>query len=137
MNMGRFGDQIRVKAVVVSFIAYVVVSVVASIVLVQAWLPAGISAEEAARLAESAPLLVNGQLVIGTVLGLAAGFLACHLGGAGGLRNSLAVGVVLIGYAALATVLHPTAPLWQHIVHFIAPVPLTLLGGLLRLKAQS
>jgi hypothetical protein len=133
----NFSDNVSVKAVLISFIAYLVGSVVAVGVLVQVWMPSGTSAEEMARLAESAPALVIGSLFIGTLFCLAAGFLACHISGAAGLKNSLGLGFVFVAWAVLSIVMHPSDPLWLHALHLVAPVPVSLAGGAIRLSLRK
>ena len=130
-----FNDKVQAKALILSFIAYIVVSVVASIVLVQVWLPAGASAEESAKLAQTDHAVLMGELIIGTVLGIAAGWLACHLSGAIGLKNSLVLGGLFIIYAGVGIALNSEAPLWKHALHLLAPIPISLAGGYLKLRS--
>jgi hypothetical protein len=132
-----FGDKLSIKAVLLSFVAYVVLAVAAFVILFQIWLPSGLLPQDAALQAESAPMLVVGQLIIGFAFGVAAGALACHLSGAVGLRNSVALGLVFVVYGVFSVILHPASPAWLHAIHLLAPLPTAVLGGYLRLRASA
>lgn len=134
MQSSNFSDTVSIKALLLTFVAYVITSVVAFAILVIAWLPSGIPADQAARMAETAPSVVTGELLIGAILGIAAGWLVCHLSGAIGLKNCLVLGFIFMAYAVLGVFLHPLAPLWKHGLHLIAPIPVSLAGGFLRLR---
>jgi len=122
-----FEDPIKVRAVLAGFAGYLLLSIIAMATVVHAWMPSGLAPPELARLAETDPSLLLWQNIIGTVLTVAAGALACRLGG--GLRNALALGGLLVLFGALGIYLHPGHPLWMQAVKIVAPIPLALLGG--------
>ena len=131
-----FSDRIKPKAIVASLIGYIVVSVVLFAVVFQFWLPSGVSVERLKQLAESDQTLLMWQNILGFGLGILAGYVACRMSGAGGLRNSLAVGVLLTLYGVLGIYLHPSHPALMQFGKLISPVPLALLGGWVALSRR-
>src|SRR5882672_767088 len=106
-----FGDQIGVRALLIGFFGFWLISIVASAVVIHAWLPSGVTdPREISRVAEADPLLVMWQSVLGTILGVLAGFVACHFSGAKGLKNSLVLGLVFTPLGVFGIFMHPTHP---------------------------
>ena len=133
-----FTDKASVKSVLIAFVGYVAVATTAMIIVVQRWMPAGVTdKQQLARLAELDPSLLMWQNVLGSILYVVAGFAACHLGGAKGLKNPLLLGVLLVLYGALGILLHPGHPPFMQAAKLLAPIPLVLLGGWLRLRLAS
>jgi len=133
-----FQDKVSKKGVLIGFFGYLIASVVAMAILVQRWLPPGITdRQELSRLAEADPTLLFWQNVLGTVLGLLAGFVACHFGGGKGLKTPLVLGALLVLYGAIGIYLHPTHPAFMQAAKLLAPIPLVLCGGWLRLRCNS
>jgi len=128
---GRFDDPLRLKAVIVPFIAYVLLSVIAVAIAVQLLLPRNLTPEQMRALADTLASIRIAEIAIGIVLTLFAGALAAKLGGNRGYRNSTAVGVVLVFWGLLGIYLHPLDPLWLQAAKIVAPVPLALLGAAL------
>ena len=129
-----FEDKLSIKGLIIGIAAYLLVSVVAMGIIVQLWIPAGVTGpQELARLAENDPGLLMWQNILGAVLGIFAGFFACHFGGAKGLRTPLVLGILLALYGALGIYLHPSHSSLMQAGKILAPVPLVLLGGWLRL----
>ena len=129
-----FEDKLSIKGLIIGIAAYLLVSVVAMGIIVQLWIPAGVTdPQELARLAENDPGLLMWQNILGALLGIFAGFFACHFGGAKGLRTPLVLGILLALYGALGIYLHPSHPSLMQAGKILAPVPLVLLGGWLRL----
>jgi hypothetical protein len=129
-----FGDPVRAKAVLAALFGYLLISLVAMAVIVYVWMPAGVIApQELSRLAEADPHLLFWQDLLGTVLGILAGFAACHFSGAKGLSNSLILGLLLTLYGVVGILMHPTHPIAMQVAKLVSPVPLVLLGGWLRL----
>ena len=125
-----FSDKISIKSVLVSLIGYIIVATVAMIVVVQLWIPAGITdPTELSRLAEADPKLLMWQYVLGTVLTVLAGFAAGRISGGKGLKNSLILGILLVLYGVLGIYLHPSHPGLMQIAKIVAPIPLALVGG--------
>ena len=132
-----FSDALKVKALLFSFVGYLVASVVATGIVVQAWLPAGVTdPQELSRLAEADAHLLLWQIILGTALGIVAGFAACQFSGAAGLKNSLVLGLLFLPYAVLGIYMHPSHPLLMQASKLVAPIPLSLLGGWLRLAVS-
>lgn len=132
-----FGDRLRIGVVFLTFIGYLVVAVATYAIFFVLWMPSGYSAQLLSVMAETAPPVLTGELLSGAIWGIAAGWLVCHLSGAKGLRNCLALGLLLLVYAIVGVFLHPAAPLWKHAVHLISPIPVTFAGGLLRLATVT
>ena len=133
-----FTDKASVQSVLIAFVGYLVVATIAMIIVVQRWMPAGVTdKQELARLAELDPSLLMWQSVLGSILCIAAGFAVCHFSGAKGLKNSLLLGALLVFYGALGILLHPDHPPLMQAAKLLAPIPLALLGGWLRLRFAS
>ena len=129
-----FEDKLSIKGLIAGIGAYLLFSIVAMGVIVQLWAPAGVTdPQELARLAENDSTLLMWQNILGAVLGMLAGFVACHFAGAKGLRTPLVLGILLALYGALGIYLHPDHPALMQAAKLLAPVPLVLLGGWLRL----
>ncbi|NGY06879.1 hypothetical protein [Solimonas terrae] len=122
------------KAILPALIGYLILSVIATGIIVQLWLPPGITdRQQLIRLADTDPGLLLWQNLLGAFLGILAGFAGCHFAKAGGLRNPLLIGVLLTIYGIVGIALHPAHPLPMQAAKIVAPVPLALLGGYLRL----
>ena len=135
MSIARsFSDPVKLKAVFLALFGYLALATLLFGVVVHFWIPPGVAPAELARLAESDPILLLWQNALGTVLGICAGLLACRLSGGRGLRNSAAVGGLLVLYGVLGIYLHPGHPLGMQIAKIIAPIPLALVGGWIALR---
>jgi len=132
-----FSDRVKLKALATSFVAYVVLSVVLFAIVVQFWMPAGVSAERLRELAETDRNLLLWQMILGAVLTIVAGYIATRMSGKKGLRNSLAVGGVLTLYGVLGIYLHPSHPVIVQVAKLVVPIPLALIGGWVALRAKS
>jgi hypothetical protein len=129
-----FADKLSIKGLIIGIATYLAASVVAMIVIVQLWIPAGVTdRQELARLAENDAGLLMWQNIMGSVLGVFAGSVACHFSGAKGLKTPLILGTLLALYGVLGIYLHSDHPLLMQVGKILAPVPLVLLGGWLRL----
>jgi hypothetical protein len=129
-----FADAIRFRAIAVTFVGYVLLSVVLFAIVFQVWIPRGVSMERLEDLAETSRTLLLWQSVLGTVLGVAAGYVAGRLSGGKGLRNSMVVGAILALYGVVGIYLHPSHPLLMQIGKLAGPIPLALTGGWLALR---
>jgi hypothetical protein len=129
-----FRDKISPKAFVTAFAFYLVAATVAFAIVVRLWMPAGVSPERMAQLAETDPTLALWQRILGVSLATLAGYLACRLGGRTGLRNSLVVGCLLVLYGVVSIFLHPNDPMTLQVGKLLTPVPIVLLGGWLCLR---
>lgn len=129
-----FRDKTSLKAVVLAFLAYLVLVTVLFAIVIHFWLPAGISPQEAERLAAVDPTLLIWERVWGLCLATFAGYLACRLSGRVGLKNSLALGALLVAYGILAIYLHPSDPISTKVAELLTPIPIALLGGWLCLR---
>lgn len=138
-SIWTFQDPAQPWRVVGLFVGYLATSVLAMAAAVQLWMLAAgpMSPPELVAAAQASSFFARLQVVLGSVLGAAAGFLACQWAGSIGLTNSLLVGVVLTGYAVLSVFLHRELAWWQHVIHVAAPIPLTLAGGAVRMYASS
>jgi hypothetical protein len=132
-----FSDRIKLKALLVAFIGYLVLSVVLFGIVVQFWMPSGVSAERLQQLVEADETLLLWQNILGTVLSVLSGYVAARMSGAQGLRNSLSVGGLLVLYGILGIYLHPNHPVEMQLGKLIWPIPLTLLGGWIALWRKS
>jgi hypothetical protein len=83
------------------------------------------------------PTLLLWQGGLGLCLATMAGYLACRLSGRVGLKNSLALGGLLVAYGILAIYLHPNDPMSKKIAELLTPIPIALLGGWLCLRFAS
>jgi len=130
-----FSDKTSIKAIITGLIFYLVVATVAMIVVVQLWMPAGITdTQQLTGMAETDSTLLLWQNILGTVLGVAAGFITCLVSGRKGLKSTLILGVLLTLYGVLGIYLHPTHPFIVQVAKIVAPIPLTLIGGWLCLR---
>ena len=132
-----FSDSVKLKAVFLAFFGYLVLATLLFGIVVHFWIPPGVAPADLAQLAESDRVLLLWQNALGTVLGICAGFIACRLSGARGLRNSAAVGGLLVLYGILGIYLHPGHPTGMQIAKIIAPTPLALIGGWIALRFAS
>jgi hypothetical protein len=130
-----FGDNFRIKALLIGIFTYLLVTNVAFALIVHYWIPPNITdANELQRLAESDPTLLSWQVWLGAPVAILAGFAVTHFSGAKGLRNSFAMGLTLVLYGILGIFLHPSHALWIQLSNLLVPVPICLLGGWLRLR---
>ncbi len=130
-----FSDALKLNAFLVSTLGYLLASAIAMAIVVHFWIPNGIlDRHELNRLAESDFSLLLWQVVLGNLLGIGAGYVACQLSGSMGLRNSLVAGMALVIIGLLGIELHPSHPLWMQLGKVIMPVPIFLLGGWIRLR---
>ncbi len=133
-----FTDKTSVRSVLIAFFGYLVVAAVVMVIVVQRWMPTGVTdQQQLARMAEVDPSLLMWQNALGAILCVAAGFAACHFSGARGLKNPLLLGVLLALYGVLGIFLHPGHPPLMQAAKLVAPVPLALLGGWLRLRLSA
>ena len=125
-----FDDPIKAKALFGGFGFYLVTTFLAMIVVVRLWIPQGVDASQLKSMAEADPTLLAWQVALGNVLGIAAGAVACWLGGGRGLRNAAALGGLFVLYGVLGIYyLHPGQPAMMQVGKILSPVPLTMLGG--------
>jgi cyanate permease len=130
-----FSDTFRSKALLIGIVAYLVITNFAFALFVHYWIPPNITdASELKRLAESDPTLLSWEVRLGAPVAILAGFVVTHFSGAKGLRNALAMGLVLVLYGVLGIYLHPSHAPWMQISKLLAPVPVCLFGGWLRLR---
>ena len=130
-----FRDKISIKGLAIGLAFYLIVSTVAMAIVVHAWLPPGITdRNELLLLTESDYTLLMWQSILGATLSVFAGFVCCHFSNATGLKTPLMLGVLFILYGVLGIYLHPTHPMAMQVGKILGPIPLTLLGGWLRLK---
>lgn len=130
-----FGDQIRIKALLMGFFGYVLVSTLVMGVVVHYRLPSGVTdPQQLARLVEGDFTLLVWQNVLGLLLGIGAGFASTYFSGSAGLRNALVLGMLFSLYGVFGIYLHPSHPLAMQIGKLVSPIPIALFGGWLRLR---
>jgi hypothetical protein len=123
-------------AALIAFVVYVVVSTLLfGIVMAIWWAPPGnLSAQALRELAEQDISLLRWQNAIGTTLAIVVGYFASFLSRSTSFSPALVVGFLLVIYGGLSILLHPTHPTYMQLSKLLAPIPLTLLGGWLRLR---
>jgi hypothetical protein len=127
------GD-LNIKAVIAGFFGYMLIFIVVMALVVHIRMPPNVTNQQAlSRIAEADPQLLLWQNVLGTILGIFAGFVACHCSGAKGLKNSLVTGLLLILYGVVGIFMHPAHSMLMQVAKLVSPIPLVLLGGWLRL----
>jgi hypothetical protein len=130
-----FGDNVKIKAILIGFVTYLVITNLAFALVVHYWVPSNITdVNDLRRIAEADPTLLTWQNRIGAPVAIVAGFIVTHLSGAKGLRNSFVMGLVLVLYGVLGIYLHPAHSLWMQLGKLVAPVPVCLLGGWMRIR---
>ncbi|MGO9327907.1 MAG: hypothetical protein ACLQJ0_07295 [Steroidobacteraceae bacterium] len=130
-----FSDVLKLHAFLVSTLGYLLASAIAMAIVVHFWIPTGIvDPQKLNRLIESDFSLLLWQVVLGNLLGIGAGYVACQLSGSKGLRNSLLAGMALVILGGLGIELHPGHPPWMQLGKVIMPIPIFLLGGWIRLR---
>jgi hypothetical protein len=129
-----FNDKLSLKAVAMGLFGYLLASVIIFYFIFEWWVPPGITdKQQLAHLAETDQTLLILQSWLGFVLGVIAGFAACHFSGARGLKNSLVLGSLFGLYGVLGISLHPLHPTAAQVGKIISPIPITLCGGWLRM----
>jgi hypothetical protein len=129
-----FNDKLSIKAISLGLFGYLLASVIIFYFIFEWWAPPGITDKQQLRhLAETDPTLLILQSRLGLVLGVIAGFAACHFSGARGLKNSLVLGSLFALYGVLGISLHPLHPTAAQVGKIISPIPITLCGGWLRM----
>jgi hypothetical protein len=93
--------------------------------------------QAAAQMAETDPTILFSQNVLGALLGILAGCVACRMSGAKGLRNSFVLGGLFVLYGVLGIYLHPEHSMAMQIAKLASPIPLTLLGGWICMRIAS
>jgi len=86
-----FADALKVNALLVSSLGYVMTSAIAMAIVAHFWVPNGmVDPQGLNRLTESDISLLLWQAMLGNLLGIGVGYIACRLSGSKGLRNSRA-----------------------------------------------
>ena len=135
MERPVFSDSVSIKAILIGLVGYIVAATVAMIIVVQFWMPAGITdPAKLSRLAEADPTLVMWQNILGTVFCVLAGIVVVRISRSKGLKNPLVLGILLLFYGVLGIYLHPGHPTLMQIAKLVVPVPLALAGGWLGLR---
>jgi hypothetical protein len=127
-----FQDKLRPLRVLFCLLGYVVACTLVFMVVLDLWWPAGMSKADVARVAETDPTIALAQGITSTLFALLGGYAACQLGGSRGLRNSLALGVLFLAYAALNIHLHSSGEYLVHSGQFVGALVLPTLGGAIR-----
>lgn len=130
-------SSVDVRAVVISFISYLVASVAIFGVVMSLWIAeSGLTDPEALRLAaESDAGLLAWQNAIGSTGGVLAGALLAVLNRRQLWPTIWVLGAVLVVYGVIGIVLHPTHPESMQLGKLIAPLPLVCLGAYLARRA--
>jgi hypothetical protein len=131
-----FNDKLRFKSISIGLLGFLIgTAIVLHYYLVWFWVGLHDAADkqQLAQMIESDPHLWIVQNRIGDIFAVLAGFAACHFSGAKGLRNTLAVGCLLVLLGVLGIFMHPLHPTAMQIGKIIWPIPVTLFGGWLRM----
>jgi hypothetical protein len=130
-----FSDNVRIKALLIGFVTYLVTTNFAFALVVHYWVPPNITdVNDLRRIAETDPTLLSWQNWLGTPVAILSAFIVTHFSGVKGLKNSLLMGLVLVLYGLLGIYLHPSHSLWMQLGKLFVPVPICLLGGWMRLR---
>ncbi len=130
----NFSDKISFKAPVISFVTYLLATMIATAVLIQIWMPAGMPIEQVAQLAETDPFVTFWGGVIGLVTCTLCAMLTTKLSKQTGLKNAVAFGGLLILYGIASIVLHPEHSLLHQVSKVLSPIPVAIFGGYIYLK---
>lgn len=130
--------MLTVRGATIAALSYLFASQLAMALAIHVWLRGVtvVEPEQVRALAEASRGLLLWQAALGGGLCVFGGAVACHFGGPADLKAPLAFGLLLIGYGIPGWLLHPTYPVAYKIAGFLTPVPLALLGGLIRLRFQ-
>ena len=122
-----------IKASGLTFLLYVALSVVCSIVLTGIW-PRGVdtstlTTEQLMLMAETAPFIKTGSAIIGIVSAVVCAFILSLKKTVGGYRPAIYFAAMLVLYGAISIALHPEHTLIQQAAKVLMPFPLCLLGA--------
>lgn len=122
---------IDVRAVCISFFAYLAGSILSFAIVIQFWIAdfSGADSQSIQAAAESDAGLLLWQSVIGSVLGVLAGVLLVRLNRRQLLPTAVALAGVFSAYGVLGILLHPSHPIGMQLGKLLSPFILVLLGA--------
>lgn len=123
----------QLKAAGLTFLLYLVLSVVSSIVLTGIW-QAGVDTssmtnQEIMLMAETSTFIKTGSAIIGLTSAMLCAFILSLKTSKAGFRPTLYFALMLIAYGAISIVLHPEHTLMQQVLKILVPVPACLFSA--------
>lgn len=132
-----FNDKLKIKAILIALTSYLIMTIIASSILLQIWMKPGLSTEALALAAETDPFIVFWSMLIGLSACIACAVIVTALSGSHGLKNAAVYGSILVAYGVISIVLHPDHELLRNIGKLVLPVPVAMFGGWLFMKIKN
>ncbi|MFY8273295.1 hypothetical protein AAEU32_04130 [Pseudoalteromonas sp. SSDWG2] len=120
-------NKLNIKIIIKTITAFLLYVTVAGLVLVQMWLPEGVSHQQAMAMAEVDIGLQTQSMFAGLIGCLLVGAMSSGWGTASGYKNTLVCGMLLTLYGVLGVYLHPQHALWAQYIKVLMPLPIVLL----------
>ncbi|QFU05129.1 hypothetical protein FIU82_08870 [Pseudoalteromonas sp. THAF3] len=124
-----FNDKLVIKSVILAFLAYLLVTAIASAVAIQVWLPEGVDMAQAQSLASQDMSLTALTLAIGASACILTGMLVTYMTKSQGLRNALALAMLITLYGLLSVFTHLEQPLMVHFAKLALPTLAVITGA--------
>jgi MFS family permease len=131
-----FNDQIKIKAILIALTSYLIITIIASSILVQIWMKPGMSPEELALAAETDSFIAFWSMLIGLSASIICAVIVTALSGSHGLKNAMVYGSILVAFGVLSILLHPDHDMLRNIGKLVLPVPVAMFGGWLLIKIK-
>jgi len=130
--------NISIKWVVIGFITYMLLTVIAAGVLTSVWMAgqdlADLSQQQVSLMAETAPFITMWSVVIGVLVTLFVSMLVTKKSNKKDFANAIGLSVCLTLYGVLSVYLHPEHAFLQQVGKLLCPLVICLLGAYLTQK---
>lgn len=126
-------QHINVKSLFLTFLLYIVSTVVMAVLLSLYW-QSGIDTalytqQQLVEMASTSPLINIGSTLIGSGMAVICAYLITSRTGSNSYKHAVYFAGSLILYGIISIVLHPEHEVMQQVAKIVAPVPLCLLGA--------